>query len=258
MKINEDDSPNGCVNLREILDVPSRVFAVGDIHGHADELSRILDFLVDKEGMSATDQLVFIGDYIDRGVDSRGVIEKMIEIRRVWPKTVFLKGNHEDMLLSYLGLGGDNGEYYLVNGGANFFKSYGIQPLGELSGIRAQLPESHLKFIRELENAVTLGDFIFVHAGLSPSRPLDRQRVSDVLWIREEFLESTHNFGKTIVFGHTAFKEILLDLPYKIGIDTGIAYGNKLSAVEVMSGAVFQVADGGACISRQWLSNRGR
>jgi len=257
MKIsNWDASQTRWAYIREIAEAYPRVFAVGDIHGHLDEVSRLLDFLVDKEGLSAADQLIFIGDYIDRGINSRGVLDRMLEARASWPKTVFLKGNHEDMLLSYLGLGGENGEYYLVNGGANFFKSYGIATFGDLSSVRDQLPESHLKFIRELELGVSLGYFVFVHAGLAPSRPIDRQNVEDVLWIREKFLDSAHDFGRTIVFGHTAFKEVLLDMPYKVGIDTGIAYGNKLSAVELMSGALFQVAQGGATVTRQSLTRR--
>jgi serine/threonine protein phosphatase 1 len=254
MRVNDsDNTESNWVSIREISDQPERLFAVGDIHGHLDEVSRLVDYLVDSEKLSASDQLIFIGDYIDRGSDSKGVIDKMLELRQSFPKTVFLKGNHEDMLLSFLGLGGNNGEYYLQNGGLSLFDSYGIKTVDSLSSIFQAIPGEHLDFIRGLELGVSLGEFVFVHAGLAPSRDFGQQIADDLLWIRDEFLESTHNFKKTIVFGHTSFSRILLDLPYKIGIDTGIAYGGKLSAVELTRGETFAVGKGQRLVAKATL-----
>ena len=256
MKSKSEENGTTPVILRPLPGTPPRIFAVGDIHGHADELSRLLDFLVDSKGCCADDQVVFIGDYIDRGSNSKGVIERLLEVQREWPNTVFLKGNHEEMLLSFLGFGGENGEYYLKNGGGTFFKSYGLEPFGSLEAMREKLPDSHLSFLKSAELGVTLGDCIFVHAGLSPSRPLDNQLESDLLWIREEFLAQPHPFGKTVVFGHTAFNKVFLDLPYRIGIDTGVAFGNVLTAVELMHGQQFQVDVGGTVVREGSLGHR--
>jgi serine/threonine protein phosphatase 1 len=247
--VDQEDSKSP---IRSIAGKPSRLFAVGDIHGHADEVGVLLDYLVDRKGCSSDDQVIFMGDYIDRGSSSNLVIKRMLEVQREWPKTVFLRGNHEQMLLSFLGFGGFNGEFYIRNGGATFFKSYGIDGLGSLTAMRNRIPEAHLGFLQQLELGVSLGDFIFVHAGLSPEAPLDQQREEDLLWIREEFVRRPHSFGKTVVFGHTAFNQIFLDLPYRIGIDTGVAYGNKLSAVELVHGEVYQV-EVGARVVRESL-----
>lgn len=230
--------------IRVIDQAPSRIFAVGDIHGHADELGVVLNYLVDTKECGSQDQVIFIGDYIDRGDRSNLVIERLLEVQREWPNTVFLKGNHEQMLLSFLGCGGAHGEFYLRNGGATFFQSYGIDGWDSLVALRERIPEQHLRFVQRLELGVSLGDFIFVHAGLSPTVALTQQCEEDLLWIRDDFLRNPHPFAKTVVFGHTAFNQIFLDLPFRIGIDTGVAYGNKLSAVELVHGEVYQVEVG--------------
>ncbi len=239
--------------IRVISERPRRLYAVGDIHGNMQELSLLLDYLTSKHSVGAEDLLVFIGDYIDRGPASRQVIDRMLEIQRSWPKTVFLKGNHEEMLLSFLGLGGGNGEFYLPNGGASFFASYGVEPSGPLSELIAKLPVAHLEFIRNLEHGVSLAEFIFVHAGVNPAKSLEEQEPSDLLWIRKEFILTPHDFGKTVVFGHTAFNDVYLDMPYKIGIDTGVAYGNKLSIVELVNGDLYQVGVGETAVHERSL-----
>jgi serine/threonine protein phosphatase 1 len=231
--------------IREISERPHRLFAVGDIHGHYTELSTILNHLISDHGACADDLFVFVGDYIDRGPGSRQVIDLMLELRAKWPKTVFLKGNHEDMLLSYLGFGGQSGQFYLPNGGTTFFQSYGVEPGGPISEMRVKLPAAHLDFLRGLELGVSLAEFLFVHAGIDPQKSLSEQSVEDLMWIRKEFIEPPHNAGKTVVFGHTAFNNVYLQLPYKIGIDTGVAYGNKLSIVELVHGNLFQIEVGG-------------
>lgn len=229
---------------RVIESRPRRLFAVGDIHGCVDEIRVLIEFLTTERSLDERDQLVFIGDYIDRGRGSRQVIELMLSLKQKWPHTVFLKGNHEDMLLAFLGFEGQGGEVYLANGGKAFFDSYGIDPGASLSSMRNTLPATHLEFLRALELGVVFGEFLFVHAGVNPNKSLHEQCNEDLLWIRQEFVHSPHNFGKTIVFGHTAFNQVLLDLPYKIGIDTGAIFGNQLSIVELVDGDLYQVSVG--------------
>jgi serine/threonine protein phosphatase 1 len=246
--------------IREKSERPRRVFAVGDIHGHDREVGVLLDHLIRTRSVGPEDLFIFMGDYIDRGPSSKQVIDRMLEIRRLWPQTVFLRGNHEDMLLHFLGLGGSGGEFYLRNGGAAFFESYGIEPTGPLSELIERLPRDHLEFIQSLEYGVVLAEFLFVHAGVAPRKPLEQQLASDLLWIRKEFVQAPHTLGKTVVFGHTAFNQIHLDLPYKIGIDTGVAYGNRLSIVELVQGELFQVDVGTHTVHegalRDLLANR--
>ena len=239
-----------------VADRPPRLFAFGDIHGCNSELRTLLESLRSQHRASKADQFVFIGDYIDRGPDSKGVIDTLIAWREDFPKTVFLKGNHEDMLLGFLGMGGSSGEVYLVNGGAEFFKSYGIEPTGPLSEVAKSLPREHLRFFTSLELGVCIGEFLFVHAGIHPARAVEEQRPHDLMWIRGDFIPVEHKLGKTVVFGHTPFADVMLHMPYKIGIDTGLVYGNLLSAVELVEGTVFQVDRGGDQVTVSSLRDR--
>jgi serine/threonine protein phosphatase 1 len=249
------DKRSGKPLFRVISDRPRRLFAVGDIHGNINEIKILVDFLKTEKGLDSQDCLVFIGDYIDRGPASRQVIDLMLTLKAALPKTVFLKGNHEDMLLGFLGQGGNGGDVYLSNGGAAFFDSYGIAPFGSISQILLEFPPSHLDFVKGLEYGVVIDNFVFVHAGIDPERGLDDQDAEDLLWIRKPFINSGHAIGKTVVFGHTAFDQVLLDLPFKIGIDTGIAYGNRLSAVELVSGELYQVEVGESSVNVSYLND---
>jgi serine/threonine protein phosphatase 1 len=241
--------------FRVISDRPRRLFAVGDIHGNINELRTLIDFLKKDKGLDTRDCLVFIGDYIDRGPASRQVIDLMLSLKAAFPKTVFLKGNHEDMLLGFLGQGGNGGDVYLSNGGVAFFESYGIAPFGSISQVLIDLPPSHVDFVKSLELGVVSENFVFVHAGIDPEKGLADQDPEDLLWIRKAFINSGHAIGKTVVFGHTAFDQVLLDLPFKIGIDTGIAYGNRLSAVELMGGELYQVELGETSVNVSYLND---
>ncbi len=230
--------------IRALPGRPSRIFAVGDIHGCVKEAEALLQHLRSVEGLGRNDLLVFIGDYIDRGPHSSEVLSLMIDLRRALPQAVFLRGNHEDMLLDYLGLGGSSGEMYLENGGAECLKSYGLHPFTPRDDIIAALPPEHLAFLKGLELGASLAEFVFVHAGVDPARKLGEQLRRDLLWIRGDFLHHEHTLGKTVVFGHTPFEDLAIHLPFKIGIDTGLVFGNKLSAVELVHGRLFQVARG--------------
>ena len=201
-----------------------KIFAIGDIHGCFDKLCELMQKIkIDFE----RDTLIFMGDYIDRGPNSFEVVEYLIDLKKRFPKTIFLKGNHEEMLLNYLA--GIDRLLYFRNGGQQTLESYINQ---------IQLPESppipaeHLEFFQSLVLYYQTENYIFVHAGLKKKKPLFMQDPDDLLWIRDRFIRSDYDFGKRVVFGHTPFTEPLV-LPNKIGIDTGAVYGRKLTCVEL-------------------------
>src|SRR5436309_1831238 len=133
----------------------ARTFVIGDIHGCLDEIDRLLDTLAPAAG----DTVVCLGDYIDRGPDSKGVIDRLLRLRREGPRCVFLKGNHEDMFLGFLGERGAYGEAFLGNGGGPTLSSYGLHgAFGEVRG--AQLPPGHLEFLRSLQVRYEHGRFL--------------------------------------------------------------------------------------------------
>jgi serine/threonine protein phosphatase 1 len=218
---------------------PARTFVIGDIHGCVDEVDRLVDALAP----AAADTLVFLGDYVDRGPASKGVIDRLLRLRREGPRCVFLRGNHEDMFLGFLGEGGAFGEAFIANGGGHTLRSYGLQ--GEFGQLRGDhLPPEHLEFLRSLQMHCAVGGFLCVHAGINPSRSLAAQRDEDLLWIRDDFVLRPHPFPFTVLFGHTPQREVLVDLPYKIGLDTGLVYGNKLSCLELAEQRLIQLRRG--------------
>ncbi len=214
-----------------------RLFVVGDIHGCADELDSLLTSLQ----LAADDVICFLGDYIDRGPDSRGVVDRLIELDAGPARCVFLKGNHEDMLLDFLGLPGHHGAAFLANGGAVTLRSYGLAPRPS-ADLRHQLPPAHMRFFEQLGVSETLGRCLCVHAGLRPGVPLDEQKTQDIFWIREEFFASDHDFGATVVYGHTPRRAIDWAPPLRIGLDTGLVYGGHLSCLELRSATLHQIA----------------
>lgn len=217
-----------------------RTFVIGDIHGCLDEVNRLLDHL----DPTAADTLVFLGDYVDRGRQSRGVIERLIRLRAEGAHTVFLKGNHEDMFLGYLGEGrGHHGDMFLHNGGEATLRSYGVDA-PSVARVRAAVPPAHVEFLQSLVLEYRHGHFLCTHAGVDPRRPLESQREEDLLWIRDEFLFKPHPFPCTVVFGHTPQRDVLVDLPYKIGIDTGLVYHNKLTCLELDEHRLYQIRRG--------------
>ena len=198
-----------------------RLLAIGDIHGCR---GRLIELLAEVNPHSE-DQLIFLGDYIDRGPDARGVIDELLDLRQRHPRSIFLKGNHEAMFREYLD--GTDPFPFLLNGGAATLNSY--QQGGEV-----RIPPEHLDFLRELKLFHETDDFIFVHAGLRPGLPLAQQQEGDLLWIRSEFLDSDYDWGKTVVFGHTPLASPLLT-ENRIGLDTGAGFGRVLTCCEVRS-----------------------
>ncbi len=202
-------------------DKGERLLAVGDIHGCLDKLEQLMEQVSPKDA----DRVVFLGDYVDRGPDSRGVLNYLLDFRAQFPRSVFLKGNHEAMFLDYLE--GRDPVSFLINGGMTTLQSY------RAAGYDTPTTE-HVWFLEGLPLYYTTDEFIFVHAGLKPGIPLDTQQERDLLWIRGEFLDSEYDWGKTIVFGHTPLMSPLI-APSRIGIDTGAVYNRKLTACEVKS-----------------------
>lgn len=231
--------------FREITEKPERIFVVGDIHGCRKELSAMLEHILSQEKLTAKDALIFIGDYIDRGPDTRGVVELLVNIKQEFPGSIFLRGNHEDMLLDFLGYDGNLGEVFIQNGGAETLASYDLSTDISDIDLLKRLPKSHLSFFVDLQSYVAIGDFVFAHAGLDPKRELETQMDNDLFWIREDFINHKHDFGKIVVFGHTPYQDIFFDVPYKIAIDTGCVYGNKLSCIELTGRTILQVAKDG-------------
>lgn len=200
------------------------IYVIGDIHGCLAPLQRLMAQLHPTE----TDELVFLGDYIDRGPDSKGVIDYLLTLRG---RYTFLMGNHERMFLDFLQ--GKQRFLFLYNGGTATVDSYG--------GL-SRIPAAHLGFLEHLQPYYETEDYLFVHAGIRPGIPLQEQEENDLLWIREEFYAYPGRYPKTIVFGHTPMREVLMDED-RIGIDTACVYGNKLTCLILPSRDVIQASN---------------
>lgn len=226
-----------------------RVYAVGDVHGRLDLLD---DCLAQIEGEIAAlgparNIIVFLGDLIDRGPASSGVIERLRNYAPRRARLVFLSGNHEEVLLRLL-----RGEsQYLLDwlrfGGAQCAESYGVDPaqlkrMGPneaVSLLAESIPRSHQAFLESFVDTFSIGSYLFVHAGIRPGIPLAEQSQTDLRWIREPFLGSAEEHGKVVVHGHTICEAVECR-PNRIGIDTG-AYRTGVLTVLGLEG------------SEQWL-----
>jgi serine/threonine protein phosphatase 1 len=211
-----------------------RCFAVGDIHGCLDKLERLMEEIGPDP---RKDTLIFLGDYIDRGPDSRGVVEFILDIRETHPRVACLMGNHEEMFLDFI-RDQSNRALYFLNGGRATLKSYGLDAEGPVR--EKDIPETHLRFFRTLLLHYEWADFIFVHAGLRPGVPLEKQDREDLIWIRNTFIFGPWEGEKKVVFGHTPFRH-----PYessrRIGIDTGAVFGGPLTCLELPAMTFHQV-----------------
>jgi serine/threonine protein phosphatase 1 len=217
-----------------------RVYAVGDLHGRADLLDAMHRLILEDAAArpAARQSVVYLGDYVDRGLDSPQVIDRLLDQPLPGFASVHLLGNHEDTMLRF-----HDGELavaasWLHYGGQETLRSYGIE-IGRgtsLETLRQRLvhalPARHLAFLRGLRLQHRAGDYVFVHAGIRPGLALERQRRDDLLWIREPFLGSTADHGVTVVHGHT-----ISDQPerhgQRIGIDTGAYATGRLTALVV-------------------------
>jgi serine/threonine protein phosphatase 1 len=217
----------------------TRIYAVGDIHGRLDLLDELLGWIGNDIAQRpiAKPIYVFVGDYIDRGPASRETIDRLIE-HRERNNCVFLKGNHELVAIKCLS---DRSLFdtWMRLGGMETLASYGISAHGLTNGRKVvelqaafhrALPPAHFGFFRHLQPSFACGDFFFVHAGVRPEVDLARQRENDLLWIREEFLGSSFDFGKIVVHGHTPTTEIEVG-SNRINIDTGAFATGRLTCL---------------------------
>jgi serine/threonine protein phosphatase 1 len=203
------------------------LYVIGDVHGCLAPLQRLLDRL---EPDLHQDRLLFVGDYIDRGPDSRGVVDYILQLKARYPaeNIICLRGNHEVMFADFLA--GKDRELFVLNGGLSTLKAYWGEDWDEQP--KLALPLDHERFYGELLPYYETSDYIFVHGGIKPGIPLTDQADEDLYWIRGEFIASTEDFGRRVIFGHTPFKKPLI-LPNKIGIDTGLVYGNFLTCLKL-------------------------
>jgi serine/threonine protein phosphatase 1 len=236
-------------NVKPRLPDGVRIYAIGDVHGRADLLQSLLTVIDADLARSAPERAiqVFLGDYVDRGPDSRAVIDLLIE-RSKSHETVCLKGNHEVFLLEVL-KDPARLEEWRRYGGLLTLVSYGINPtmnptpeqqIELIEGLRLALPPEHLSFLQQLRPSFACGDFFFVHAGVKPGVALERQKEEDMLWIREEFLESERRFGKYVVHGHTPVS--VPDIrSNRINIDTGAYATGNLTLLTIQGDSLLAI-----------------
>lgn len=222
-----------------------RLYAIGDIHGRLDLLDDLLAQIEadDAARGAARTGYVFLGDLVDRGPASSGVVERVRALCAERPDTRCLAGNHEEIFLGAFEGDGDMLRLLLRVGGDETLLSYGIteqeiddSTIPELSRLMAErVPASHLAFLRGLEDCIVEGDYTFVHAGIRPGVPVERQKTSDLRWIREPFLGHTGNHGTLVVHGHTITDDVDAR-DNRIGIDTGAFRSGRLTALGIEAG----------------------
>ena len=216
----------------------TRLYVIGDIHGRLDLLDRLIVAIardVEEHGPKAI--TITLGDYIDRGPDSRGVLDRLMDNPFPTPY-VALKGNHEALLAAFLADPAVGAQWRLL-GGLETLHSYGV-PVSALAisknydeaaaRLRVAMPPKHLGFLQSLKSWHGHGKYFCCHAGVRPGVALDRQSDEDLIWIRDEFLRSKIDFGKIVVHGHTPVPEPEV-LPNRINIDTGAFATGKLTCI---------------------------
>jgi serine/threonine protein phosphatase 1 len=226
----------------------TRVYCIGDIHGRADLLAALhrgikADANQNPGNGVARNVIVYVGDYVDRGMQSREVIEHLLSDPLPGFEKVYLKGNHDEAMLQFL-QDPEFGPLWFSYGGDATVLSYGVRMSPSKIGrerfedmrqqLEANLPSAHLEFLQSLQLVWECGDYLFVHAGFKPGVAIQQQKPEDMLWIREEFLESRHDFGRMVVHGHS-----VTDVPElksnRIGIDTG-AYASDTLTCLILEG----------------------
>jgi serine/threonine protein phosphatase 1 len=219
-----------------------RIYAIGDIHGRLDLLDQLI-LLIEEDNASrerVRTQLIFLGDLCDRGPDSRGVIERVMQLASASSDVRLIAGNHEELLIR--AWDGDRRSAGLINrvGGKETMLSYGIDEadydkvdLDELVElISNHVPEDHIAFLKGADDWIVAGDYLFVHAGIRPGDALEEQRTSDLRWIRREFTDFNGDHGMIVIHGHT-ITEAVDAQDNRIGIDTGAYATGKLTAIGI-------------------------
>lgn len=219
--------------------VGERIYAIGDIHGRRDCLDELLTRIGedDRERGPAKTILVLLGDLVDRGPESRGVIARLSQLAKVRP-CVFLMGNHEEVLID--AWEGDEAATRLFHriGGRETLLSYGVTAADYDSAdferllvlIATHVPAEDIAFLRTFRDTYKSGDYLFVHAGIRPGVPIAEQRPADMRWIRDRFLDDPRDHGVVVVHGHSITAEVE-ERPNRLGIDTGAYASGRLTAV---------------------------
>ncbi|MBY0429219.1 MAG: metallophosphoesterase [Alphaproteobacteria bacterium] len=232
------------INASPALPAGLRIYAIGDIHGRLDLLKQLLDKIdADPKPVGVAVKKIFLGDYIDRGVQSKQVLDYVMQLADIEtgsPKPDFLLGNHEQVMREIV----KNNDTKLLQdwmrfGGRETLMSYGIRPPmlataanlnTMLSDFLDKLPKAHHDYVCSMQNSVTYGDYFFCHAGARFGVPLAAQTEQDLVWIRRDFIANTKKFEKIIVHGHTISEEAEL-LPHRINVDTGAYATGCLTAI---------------------------
>jgi serine/threonine protein phosphatase 1 len=231
--------PDGETRVTPFLPDGRRLYCVGDIHGRLDLLEELHEMIrADAGGFEGSKGLVYLGDYIDRGAQSKQVLDALIEQPLDGFTAIHLLGNHEQTLLDFLAHP-QAAASWLNFGGKEALMSYGVG-LGRVQmsqqvdllrdELEAKLPQSHLEFLASCRPMHTEGSYCFVHAGIRPGLPLDEQSPEDLMWIRDEFIRSREDHGCIVVHGHSITEEVEWQ-PNRIGIDTGAYYSGLLTAL---------------------------
>ena len=217
-----------------------RLYAIGDIHGRDDLLELLLEKIMEDDAARhiADQQIIFLGDLIDRGLASAAVIDRAMAVATALPNTRLLMGNHEEVFLKALAGDEKAMRFFCRIGGRETILSYGMSEDGYNRLDYAELieetnrivPDAHRRFIESFEDMVIVGDYAFVHAGIKPEVPLDEQQPGDLRWIRDAFLDFSAPHARVIVHGHTITPAIE-ERSNRIGLDTGAYTSGRLSAM---------------------------
>ena len=218
------------------------IYAIGDIHGCLNALEDLLISLP----LKPEDEVIFLGDYIDRGPDSKGVVDYLLRNKK--PNWHFLRGNHEQMLLEWLGTPNTmTASNWLLNGGLQTLQSYvPAKNLDELRGegahmiLQSHIHPTHAEFYNSLSYTFETPDYFFCHAGINLDKPLNVQDPDDLLWIRRKFIEDPRPTPKLIIHGHTPIEQVDLTRD-RINLDTGCVYGGFLTALALPEKKLYQV-----------------
>jgi serine/threonine protein phosphatase 1 len=218
----------------------SRAYAIGDVHGRLDLLKDLL-VKIERDSVSrrpAKTYLIFLGDLVDRGPDSNGVIDFLLSRPPAFARPIFIKGNHEEFFLRVL----DGEETMVVDwltyGGYQCCESYGVSQGWTLNAtaqeildrLNSSVPKAHRTFLENMADSFQFGDYLFVHAGIRPGVPIESQSSKDLRWIREGFLDDRTDHGVVVVHGHTIV-DTPEEHPNRIALDTGAYRSGVLTAV---------------------------
>lgn len=222
-----------------------RIYAIGDVHGRLDLLDQLL-FRIEADERArggARTQLIFLGDLVDRGPASAGVVQRALELKESGRAARFLMGNHEEVFLKALAGSLEALRFFVKMGGRSTILSYGFSEQEYealdyddlLVCLQERVPASHVEFLKSFENQIGIGDYLFVHAGIRPRVPLEEQSGGDLRWIRSEFLDYRGSHGPVVVHGHTITDEVD-ERENRIGIDTGAFASGRLTALGLEAG----------------------